>query len=123
MKAIPNIEKFRQMLDQQKKSYLLDSSLPASQVSLQFEGPFDNKNIVWQASIMTMQEYAKTSKVSNDPAQIIDIAIIDGVYHLKIVLNVKQIDRVVIEGSIIMIRKYKRLRLGRHQYGVRSKTE
>lgn len=33
------------------------------------------------------------------------------------------IDRAVIERTIIMIRKYRRLKEGLHEYGARSKTE
>jgi len=111
------------MLSQQKKSYLLEGGLPGQSVSLQFEGVFGGENVIWHASLSIMQEYAKYNVVSDDPEQFIDIQLINDVYQVKIVLNVKQIDRAVVESTIIMIRKYKRLQFGRHQYGVRSKTE
>lgn len=47
----------------------------------------------------------------------------DDIYQLEVGLNVKQIDKAVIERTIIMIRQYRRLQSGCHEYGVRSKLE
>jgi len=107
----------------QNQSYLIEGALPASHVALQFEGGFGGEDVIWHATLTAMSEYAENNEVAEDPEQFIDVQIIDNVYQIEIVLNVKQIDRAIVEATIIMIRKYKRLQPGRHQYGVKSKTE
>ena len=118
-----SIDEFRANLKRQEKTVLIDGKLPANKVFLQFEGKFEGMEVVWNACIQTIAEYSKKHRVSNDPKQFIDIKLVDGGYYLDIGLNVAQIDQTVIEGTIIMIRKYKRLQFGRHEYGERSKTE
>ena len=78
--------------------------------------------MVWNASIFTLDEYAKHHAVAADPMQFIEIRLENGVYFIEVGLNVAQIDHAVVERTIIMIRNYKRLRVGRHEYGPRSKT-
>jgi len=60
--------------------------------------------------------------VAEDPKQFIDIEIEGKVYKVTVALNLKQFDQAAVERTIIMVRKYKRLQLGRHEYCARSKT-
>lgn len=99
-----------------------EDRLPADRLSLQFIGPFNGQPVVWNARLYTMQAYAESHPVGDDPLQVIDIRQENGGYLIDIALNISQIDQAAVERTIIMVRKYKRLRLGRHEYGARSKT-
>lgn len=122
-KYISDLDELREILVKEDKEYLLLSELPAARAFLQVEGYFMGKQVVWNMCVLTMDEYAVSHKVTDDPQQFIDIQNQNNTYFINIGLNLKQIDLAAIERTIIMVRKYKRLRLGRHQYGARSKTQ
>ncbi|MFW2372181.1 MAG: hypothetical protein ACN4GM_03605 [Gammaproteobacteria bacterium] len=96
-------------------------------VRLAFKSEFEGREVMWNARIRTL--YAchlqltaaatanKQDKQAQKLCQFIDIRFCDGVYLLDIGLNLAQIDKPAIKRAIIMIRKYKRLHLGRHEYG------
>lgn len=93
-------------------------------VRLEFTGVFEGKEIVWDASIKTLyacflerQASATASMSVAKLHQFIDIKYFNNVYQVEIGLNLKQIDEPAIKRAIIMMRKYKRLHLGRHEYG------
>jgi len=118
-----SIDEFRKVLSKQNKLYLLFTGLPANKVLVQFEGRFENKSVVWKACIRTVEDYSRNHPVSDDPSQFIDIKIENNIFNLEVALNIYQIDQAVIERTIIMIRKYKKLKAGRHEYCVRSKIK
>jgi len=122
IKVGSSIDEFRASLVKQNKFYLLATEMPANKVYLQFEGVLNKKAVVWHTCIRTIDEYAEQHFVESDPKQFIDIKIDNKNYLLEIALNIQQIDKAVIERTIIMMRKYKRLQPGRHEYGARSKT-
>jgi len=84
---------------------------------------FEGKEVVWGANIKTL--YAcyleRKSAISDEHAQklhqFIDIKLCNKTYQVEIGLNLKQIDEPAIKRAIIMMRKYKRLHFGRHEYG------
>jgi len=117
------LNEFRRVLKIQEKPFLLHTILPSDKVYIEFEGVLDNEPVVWHACIRTMQEYASHHTTPADPMQFINIEVLNGVHKLEVGLNISQIDQSAVERTIIMVRKYKRLRLGRHEYGARSKTE
>jgi len=122
-KYISEIDKLREILVNEEKEYRLLSELPAGRAYVQFEGRFMGKDVVWNMCLFTMDEYALSHKVTDDPQQFIDIKNENDTYSIDIGLNIRQIDLAAIERTIIMVRKYKRLRIGRHEYGARSKTQ
>jgi len=122
-KDLLSIDEFRKVLSIQNTSYLLLTEIPANKVFVQFEGRFENKPVVWNACIRTVEDYSRNHPVSEDPSQFIDIKKEHNIYNLEIALNIYQIDQAVIERTIIMIRKYKKLKPGRHEYCVRSKIK
>ena len=109
------VEALRRSLKDKEQSYLLFSNLPATRAKLQFEGVLNN------ACVRTIDDYALNNEVAPDPKQIINVAIVNGRYKLEVALHMKQIDSAVLERTIIMIRKYKALKVGFHEYGARSK--
>lgn len=93
-------------------------------VRLTFNGVFGGREVVWDARIKTLstcylqQTAAMTgNKQVQKLRQFIDIKFCNGEYQVNIGLNLTQIDEPAIKRTIIMMRKYKRLHLGRHEYG------
>lgn len=117
------LNEFRRVLKIHQAPFLLHTTLPSDKVYIEFEGVLGNEPVVWHACIRTMQEYANHHAMPADPMQFINIDVLNGVHKLEVGLNISQIDQSAVERTIIMVRKYKRLRLGRHEYGARSKTE
>jgi len=78
---------------------------------LRFTGPFDGQMVVWDCEFSTLAE-ARARR------NFIQIGL-PGIYGvpLQIGLSVAAIDTPAIEKMIIMIRHYKRLSVGRHEYG------
>ena len=93
-------------------------------VHVRFTGPFQGRQIVWDARIATLEYVSRelqSSRRSGDRPglrQFIEVgSTADGTRMLRIGLNVERIDEPVILKAIIMIRQYKRLREGCHEYG------
>jgi hypothetical protein len=118
-----SIDDFRSELRAQKKPYLISHQLPANKVYFQFEGKLNGRTVIWNTCLRTMENYSLEYVLDEDPMQFIDIQLKNECYILEIALNIRQIDQAIIESTIVMIRKYKRLQIGRHEYGVRSKTD
>ena len=117
------VSEFRHKLKTSGRAFILESDVPADKVYLQFEGVLDGVVVIWHACVQTIKEYSLSNPVDYDPKQFINIELVDGLHKLDVALNLKQIDLPALERTIIMIRKYKRLALGYHEYGARSKTE
>jgi hypothetical protein len=93
-------------------------------ISIRFVGPFNNRQVIWNATIRTLQD--KFSEATAAPTtgfakkcfkQSINISENNEYYAIEIALNLRQIDEAAIKRTIIMIRKYKRLHIGCHEYG------
>lgn len=103
--------------------YTLLQQHSAEHVELQFNGSLFNQPVVWQAHIRTLRDYcfyelAIPQQLDTVHAQaFIDINTHNNQYSLLVALNIPVIDDAAILRTIIMIRQYKRLQPGRHQYG------
>ena len=102
--------------------YLLIHRASDQNVNVKFHGYFQQRPVVWDAVIRTMSDYYESEfkKLSSDAVtikQLIDIRKEDDGFKIELVLNLKRIDASAIQKSIIMVRNYKRLSLGRHEYG------
>jgi len=100
-------------------------SLTDSSAEFEFEGRFDGAEVVWQCELHTLASLAQRSRQSNQ-RQFIEIQSQPvsqqqgkPVLQIMIGLNVPKIDAAVIEKTTIMVRNYKRLQAGRHEYGER----
>jgi len=124
-KSIPTIsnpDELDALLQEQPLGYLVSEGVPAEKVYVTFSGNFDGSRVVWNACVRTINDFARHHEITDDPRQYIDISRDGDVYYLEVGLNVAIIDKATIQRTIIMIRNYKRLSLGRHEYGARSKT-
>lgn len=92
--------------------YLCDTPLDGSMARLRFIGRFEQRDVVWDAELIALEATATAG------AQFIDIGApgVRGV-PITIGLRVACIDRPTVLKTLIMVRNYKRLRPGRHEFG------
>lgn len=89
----------------------------------EFEGMFEGRRVNWQCQLSTLSYIASQGgqpqqrqfieihpPADNDSAPI-------PVLRISIGLDLPQIDQSAIDKTIIMIRNYRRLRIGRHEFG------
>lgn len=109
------------LLAQTGSDYLCASALPDTAVFVQFLGPFQNRMVAWDATLYTLTRYYQDHPAESastlqfcSPRPFIEITpSADASFLLKVALDLNIIDEPVIKKTIIMIRNYKRLRLGR----------
>ena len=89
----------------------LKSELPAKIVYLEFPGPFQHHIVVWKACFVVL-----SSDIENRTPYI-EIELRDGDHLIEVGLPVDIIDLPTVRKAIIMIRNYKRLMIGRHEFG------
>ncbi len=96
---------------------LLDT--PGAEIlRLKFSGPFEGREVHWNATLHTPEAWAHAFDESRPTQNIIEIRESDGDnLALNICLKVKSIDRPTIRKTVMMIRQYRHLARGRHQYG------
>lgn len=110
------VERFRSELAATGADYLCESdlagaSLGGPQLRVRFIGRFEQAEVVWDAHLLALGQAA-------DSAQFIEIATPTARGRpIRIGLAVARIDRPTLLKTIIMVRNYKRLRLGRHEFG------
>jgi hypothetical protein len=85
-----------------------------------FNGPFHGNDTCWDATLITLAQRrtADTTASLNTHAPFIEIGNETGHGRaLTVALDIPIIDEATILRTIIMIRQYKRLRPGRHEFG------
>ena len=100
-------------------SYKLIQQTDSQLAHLQFEGPFQGQTVTWDTHFFTLQGYQSQHqhKTSCDK-QFIDIEPIDDKsLKLTIALKIPEINHQNIQKMMIMVKQYKNLSLGRHEYG------
>lgn len=100
--------------DVANEAALLD---PVGGVSLRlrFVGPFEGQTVTWNATFKAL--CANRGHEESQPNYIdIGETTAEGI-TLTVGLNVSQIDLPTMRKTMMMIRQYKRLRRGRHEYG------
>ncbi len=85
---------------------------------LRFAGPFEGREVHWDATLFTPAAWAKEWDEEQPQQNIIEIGE-KGEYgiSLHICLKVECIDLPTVRKALMMVRQYKRLQRGRHQYG------
>jgi hypothetical protein len=100
-------------------SYKLIQQTDSQLAHIQFEGPFQGKTVTWDTHFFTLQGYQSQHK--NEPQaakQFINIEPINSdSLKLTIALKIPEINHQNIQKMMIMIKQYKNLTLGRHEYG------
>ena len=112
-----NLRQLEQRLTQQTDDFLItgDCHNP-QQKTFTFIGHLHGKAVIWNTRLNTLQSLAQHHQYKQ-LQQFIHIQQEQNNYRLEIGLYLKQIDPVAIKRTIIMIRQYKNLRNGRHNYG------
>lgn len=111
------------MHDEQDARFECLSALPAGQARVRFSGPFQGAAVCWDMHLYTLECYQRERAQqrcadSRGPRPFIDISRGEnGEYRLEVGLNVPVIDEPTIRKVLVMIRNYRRLRLGRHEWG------
>ncbi len=95
--------------------FLCFSVLPGKSANVLFIGRFDDREVVWNSSLYSRSKQGGCSFMEITPGTGDNML-------LRIELAVAMIDETIIRKAIIMIRNYKRLRLGRHEWGQQGVT-
>lgn len=94
----------------------------AQQAHFVFTGRFQDRDVIWNTTLLTLAHYHHDQPpvahaVERLPFLEIGAQSATG-RALRVALDIEQIDEPAILRTIIMIRQYKRLREGRHEFGV-----
>ncbi len=83
---------------------------------VQFNGPFMGKEIVWDTHFYTLAAYQRDHTGIHKQFILIENDT-EKQKKLTVVLNVNEINHANILKMMIMIRQYKKLAVGKHEYG------
>lgn len=106
--------------------YTALSPLGGQIVHIRFSGQFHGEKVIWDTRLITLQEcYQQAVRAGNlakdKPFQLFQFIEIECLrpteMSLTIGIDVPVIDAPTVLKCIIMIHNYKRLRIGRHEYG------
>ncbi len=111
---------FRRMLGQHGRDFVYTAAAQPDCATIRFLGRFRNAEVIWDATIMTLAHYHRShgKQASHDrDSQFIEIDECAGVVRpIRIGLQLDHIDEPAIQKTIIVIRNYKRLHTGRHEF-------
>ena len=111
-----DIDGFRKFLNRRRADYIHIESPLADRAHIRFIGAFAGKPVIWDATVMTLAYCKKAGMAGNSRfIEIGDHA--DDMCPITIGLDLDEIDEPDLLKTIIMIRKYRRLRRGRHEFG------
>lgn len=114
----PAVRLFRQQLESEGKDYLCSTALPSPYASVAFIGSLQGAWVRWDMQLASL-DYLRWQAASAEayPCPFIEISEgCDGIFPLTVGLNLQQIDEPAIKKTIIMIRNYKRLAIGRLEF-------
>lgn len=100
-------------------SYKLIQQTDSQLAHIQFEGLFQGETVTWDTHFFTLNGYFAQEEDNNKiQKQFIDIELIDSNnLKLTIALKIAEINHQNIQKMMIMVKQYKNLSLGRHEYG------
>lgn len=93
---------------------------PAPLILVRFLGTFEGEDVVWDMRLQTLEHWQRRQggPGSEPGRQFMHIdREPDGALRIEVTLRVPVIDHPTIRKTIVMIRNYKRLRVGRHEWG------
>ena len=95
--------------------------LGAQTSRFRFSGPFQGRTILWDTRLMTLRRYYGTltrRERREGVRQFIDVGTVSSDTGLvTVALNVPRIDGPAVLKTLTMLRQWKRLAEGRHEYG------
>lgn len=106
------IATFSKALAASGKSFICETPLPSMQAQVRFIGNFKGQATLWDMELQALGDCATQQPSFMDIGETGERG-----RRIKVGLGVAHIDEAVILKSIIMIRNYKKLRPGRHEWG------
>ena len=100
-------------------SYILIQQDDSQSAHIKFDGPFQGETVTWDTHFFTLAGYiAQSNNKITLIKQFIDIEQIESkIIKLTVALKVAEINPPNIQKMMIMIKQYKNLTFGRHEYG------
>lgn len=122
--TFPEVETFKTQLAILRRDFICNTHLPDVNASVSFLGQFQGQAVLWKMNLATLHHYRlaavdakSTTEQRNFNCPFIEInAGFEGVYQIRVGLDLAVIDEPVIKKSIIMIRNYRRLAIGRIEF-------
>lgn len=107
----------RSPVDVLTEAELLDAP-GGSALRLRFPGPFEGRTVTWDATFVALGDPEMRTGSGTSVGNFIEIGA-DGPngVAIRVGLQVARIDAPTIRKTMIMLRRYRRLRRGRHDYG------
>lgn len=102
--------------------YTLLEPLTAVRARFRFRGPFQGREVCWDTTFITLAHHHAlqapgAGTVTRQP--FIEIGAVDSDPRpLTVALDIPHIDEAAILRAIVMIRQYRRLQVGRHEFGL-----
>jgi len=99
--------------------FIIEERVNDNEVRFLFEGLFCQQKVTWHAQLYTCNNYRKKFENNQKSRQFIEITPSDIKNHfdIAICLNLQRITRSEIIKTIIMIKQYKNLAIGKHEFG------
>lgn len=100
-------------------SYKLINQTDTQLAHIQFKGPFQGKTVTWDTHFFTLNGYVAHTKNKDEMLKqfIMIESIEDGLLKLTVALKIPEINHQNIQKMMIMVKQYRNLSLGRHEYG------
>lgn len=121
MPESPAVGRFRASLAGSAVDFSYVSEPSEDRADIRFIGKFQGSEVVWDATVMTLKHYNASQLHHGGPTtnkQFIDVASTGTEYRRIVIgLAVACIDQPALLKTMVMVRKYKRLQPGRHEFG------
>lgn len=117
----PNVATFRVQLEKLGSDYICATRLPDAAAAVSFLGQFQGQTVLWNMTLATLAHYrlSEPNAISTAEKKLFNCPFIEinagveGVFQIRVGLDLAVIDEPVIKKTIIMIRNYKRLAIGK----------
>jgi len=114
-------ESLRRRLKATGGSFETDGPLGGECARIRFLGALRRQEVLWHATLVTLAHHYRRLPPANREQgvrQFIDVGPVkDGQARISIGLNLSRIDETAVRKTLIMVRQWKRLGPGRHEYG------
>jgi predicted oxidoreductase len=96
--------------------YTLLAEPDAGEARFTFSGKFQNQDVIWDATLLTLTRHRAGQPAPYSAFLEIGEQTAHG-RAIRVVLDIPAVDEPAILRTIVMVRQYKRLRPGRHEFG------